>query len=970
MTTKLKKTSLFSRIQLRILMPFVLSFLLIITLSVFGVNYLQKANETTFLHAEKNQITNSFVNSINQDSELQHGLIELIKTNKEIQQAWLSRDFQLLTNLSEPIFEKLKSNHKITHFYFHNTDKTNFLRAHRKQQRGDLIKRYTLEKAYQTGRPYSGLEFGEKGLFVLRVVHPWYINQELIGYIELGKEINHLIDKVAEINNSHLALIIDKGFLNNIKSKSNTPLQKVLAENNFENKPFVIYSSAFDLKKIIDDSGIDYKEIEEKYSKRFQSGNKDYYASTFSIKNTEGKNVGQMLFSIDISELQKKKYELLKIIFSIIFIVALIIVTFYFRYSRRLQNYLSDIYSQLELEISAHEETEIKLEEYTKELEVTVEERTRELVVTNDELKKDIELRKKTEQEFKNSEKKYRVLFEKTPDAILIIDNNEFVDCNDATVKMLRYKNKKELLMTHPSVLSPPTQPDGRESWEKAEAMISIAFKNGSHRFEWEHKRADGEVFPVEVLLTSIPVGDRNILYTVWRDITERKRDEKTIKHQAYYDSLTNLPNRSLLRDRLQQAIIHSNRYKNNGAVLYLDLDQFKKINDSLGHSVGDSLLIEVSNRIECLLREGDTAARLGGDEFIILLPELQSNESSYTYAEKVANKIKLAINEPFHIDQYELKVSTSIGISVFTGKNESVDDVLQHADTAMYRAKSDGRNSIRFFLPSMQAEVVKRLNLEQDLSDALDNEELYMCYQPQYSEDHKLFGVEALIRWEHPERGNISPLDFIPIAEDMGLIIPIGNWVLGRAMSDIRSLTNEMSINPPLNLSINLSPHQFSQEDFILNIKSSIVENNFPANYLTLEITENVIIHNIEDTIKKCQLLNESGINISLDDFGTGYSSLGHLKQLPINELKIDRSFIRDIEIDKNDAILVETIISMAHHFDLKIVAEGVETLEQLNFLRNHGCNAYQGYYFSKPLIIEELRDYYIKSEQNEKSA
>lgn len=964
MIAKLIKTSLFTRIRLRILVPFVLSFFIVISLSIFAVGYLQKLNEALFLETAKSEIFKSFNNSMEQDIELLNGLIDMVKLNKDIQSAWIKKDRKLLISLVDNIFNNIKTNHNITHFYFHSMNRINFLRLHRQSQYGDLIKRYTLQKAFETGLPYAGLEFGEKGLFVLRVVHPWYINGELVGYIELGKEINHIIEKVAEIHGSFLGFIIDDRYLSNIEYKSNTPLQKILTAEMDNDDLVVMYTTHDEINKYIKNKNITYESIANGHSGQYQFGKNKYYFSTFRIKNAEEKNVGHMLFVIDITDLEQKKYFVLKTILSVIFVVALLIFLFYYRYSSRLQRYLSDIYSKLEVEIDSRKRTEKKLEKYAKELETMVDERTRELLIINDELKKDIELRKRTEENFEKSEKKYRVLFEKTPDAILIIDDNKFVDCNDATVKMLKYKNKEELLMAHPSALSPLTQPDGRESWEKAEEMIAVAFKNGSHRFEWDHKRADGEVFPVEVLLTSIPVGDRNILYTVWRDITERKRDEKIIMRQAYYDALTNLPNRTLLRDRLQQAIIHANRYKNHGAILFLDLDQFKKINDSLGHSIGDSLLIEVANRIEEALREGDTAARLGGDEFIILLSDLPGNENSYSIAEKVAEKIKRTINQPYNIEQYELKVSTSIGISIFTGKNESVDDILQHADTAMYRAKSDGRNAIRFFLPSMQAEVLKRLSLEKDLGDAFENEELYLCYQPQYSTEHKLIGVEALIRWEHSTRGHISPLDFIPIAEEIGLIIPISEWVLNKAMTDMRSMVSLSKINVPMRLSINLSPYQFRQEDFILGIKRAIIKNNFPPDLLTLEITENVIIDNIEDTIKKCLQLKDIGIHISLDDFGTGYSSLGYLKQLPINELKIDKSFVQDIEIDKNDAILVETIISMAHHFKLKIVAEGVETIEQLNFLKNHNCDAYQGYYFSKPLLIEDLKERYLKSE------
>lgn len=975
MVNQLRKSHLFTSIRYRILAPFIICFLIIVSLVIFSINYLETINENIFLEGTKKEIFNTFQVALDKDVELQDGLIELIQSDKDIQRAWLNRDRNSLLRLTKPIFDYIKTKHHINHFYFHDLNKINFLRVHRPNHHGDKIDRYTLQQAYETGLSSNGLEFGAMNYFVLRVVHPWFIEGKLAGYIELGEEINHLIDKVAKIHNYNLALIIDKDFLNNIKNRAYSPLQKVIAEKGSTNKLIIMHSTYNGFKdNRFKDILQDYQNSQEpgksNYSNIHQSGGHSYFSSAFPVNNVEQQNVGHMLYSIDITELEENKSFLLKMLLTFIFVVTALILFFYYWYSGKLQKFLSRIFNRLEQEIESRKKTEEKLETYTEELETIVVERTNELVAANDKLKKDIELRKKTEEEFKKSERKYRVLFEKTPDAILIIDNNSFVDCNDATVKMLRYKNKEELLMTHPSELSPPVQPDGRESWEKAEEMMAIAFKNGSHRFEWDHKRADGEVFPVEVLLTSIPVGDRNILYTVWRDITERKKDERTIRHQAYYDALTNLPNRALLRDRLHQAVIHAKRYKNHGAVMFLDLDQFKKINDSLGHSVGDSLLIEVSNRIKGILREEDTAARFGGDEFIILLPGLPDNDNSFTFAEKVAEKIKSAINAPFNIDHYELKISSSIGISIFKGENESVDDILRHADTAMYRAKSDGRNVIRFFLPSMQAEVVKRLNLEKDLSDAFEKEELYLCYQPQYSAENKLYGVEALIRWKHPTRGHISPLDFIPIAEEIGLIIPISEWVLNQAMTDMRSMVSLSKTRTPMRLSVNLSPYQFRQDDFILSIKKAIVKNDFPAELLTLEITENVIIDNIEDTIQKCKQLKDIDIHISLDDFGTGYSSLGYLKQLPINELKIDKSFIQDIEKDNNDIILVQTIISMAHHFNLKIIAEGVETIEQLNFLMANNCDAYQGYYFSKPLVIDELSELYLKSRQNILSA
>ncbi len=982
---RFRNINLLMNIRRRVILPFLITFVIILGTAFAAVNYMQHVNEETFYQQQRQEIEVAFKNAIDTRVNFMHALVDFVSDNRQIQQAWLDKDRDALIELSSNNFQHIRYEHNITHFYFHNIDKTNFLRMHRSYQYGDKIERYTLDMAEASGKSASGLEFGELGLFVLRVVYPWYIDDQLVGYIEMGEEIELLIDALASINNVNMAIVIDTEVQSTIRNKSKLPLRELIDDHTqIENELIVLHSTDQQLAEYIysishthltSEHGTSAAHLHDHndtpdggrsvnlghWSDFYSLNQRSFFVSAIDIFNAEKRSVGHIVFNKDITDIEHTKRLLFSTTFIAVLLVALICCLFYFWYSGKLQHYLKEIYVALDDEVGKRRKSEEKLANYSRELEMQVEQRTQELVKTNIELEKDIELRKKTEEDFRKSETKYRTLFEKTPEATLLIDGNNFVDCNDATVDMLRYKSKDEVLNSHPSVLSPNFQPDGRESREKAEEMMQIAFENGSHRFEWDHKRANGEVFPVEVLLTSIPMGNRNVLYTVWRDISDRRKSEETIKHQAYYDSLTNLPNRILLNDRLQQAIIHANRYKNHGAVMFLDLDKFKNVNDSLGHSIGDALLVEVADRIQSCLREGDTAARLGGDEFVVLLPDLPQDENAYTYAEKVAEKIKNVIFQPLSIEHYELKISTSIGISLFGGKNEAIDDLLRHADTAMYRAKEDGRNAIRFFLPSMQAEVLKRLTLEKELTDALDKQEFKLHYQPQYTAEQNLFGVEALVRWQHPKHGMVPPLEFIEVAEEIGLIIPLSNWIMKKAMTDIRDLMQLSGSDSTIRLAINLSPFQFLQEDLIDHIERSLEKTGFSANLLTLEITENAIINDIEDTIVKCTELQNIGIDIALDDFGTGYSSLSYLKRLPINEIKIDRSFVRDIETDPNDAILVESIISMGQHFGLDIVAEGVETLEQLNFLRNQNCDAYQGYYFSKPLAIEELKELYL---------
>lgn len=955
-----------TRLRSKLLFPFIISNLIIISMALYTISYFERLHETDFQNTKRVDIINNFDKVVNDSTELHHALFNLIQSNRDVREAWLAKDLLALLRVTDPLFIYLREQHKVTHFYFHNLDKTVFLRLHEKEIWGDNISRVTMQTAAASGKPASDIEYGEKGAFVLRTVFPWYVDEKLIGYIELGEELDGILSQVAAMSSVDMALAVNKSLKPVIETRSRSPLKSEFTLGQQDTDLVFLYATSETVADTYLQVYSSFAQISDTELHQLEHDDRVLLSSAFPVRNAAGEKQAYIIFSSDISDFVKSEEALLKSIASIIVLISVLLIAFYYFYTGRLQSYFSEIYNKLNYEIKARMDSEVKLEIYSRQLEDEVEQRTEELTRTNKELERDIELRKITEENFRRSEDKYRTLFEKTPEATLIIDGNNFVDCNDATVKMLRYSTKEELLMTHPSELSPPKQPDGRESWEKAEEMMKLAFSYGSHRFEWDHKRADGEVFPVEVLLTSIPIGDRQVLYTVWRDITDRKKDEETIRRQAFYDSLTGLPNRVLLHDRLQQAVIHANRFKTHGAVFFMDLDQFKKINDSLGHSVGDSLLIEVANRITSCLRESDTAARLGGDEFVVLLPDLPADENSYNYAEKVAEKIKNAINQTFNIEQYEIKISTSIGISLFAGKNEQIDDILRHADTAMYRAKDDGRNSIRFFLPSMQAEVVKRLNMEKELVDAFENGELELYYQPQYSLHHDLYGVEALLRWQHNTRGFIPPLQFISIAEEIGLIVPMSHWILKKAMQDMQEImhSNKRGLNKTMRLSINLSPLQFLQDDFILSIRKALDETRFPAHLLTLEITENVIINNVDDTVAKCYQLKEMGIHISLDDFGTGYSSLSYLKKLPINELKIDRSFIRDIETDSNDSILVESIISLAHHFNLALVAEGVETLEQLNFLMNHDCDAYQGYYFSKPVTICDLADLFIKQQ------
>lgn len=437
----------------------------------------------------------------------------------------------------------------------------------------------------------------------------------------------------------------------------------------------------------------------------------------------------------------------------------------------------------------------------------------------------------------------------------------------------------------------------------------------------------------------------------------ERVVAKETIQYQAYYDSLTDLPNRRLLIERLDQEIARSIRHGHIGAVLFLDLDHFKTINDSLGHAVGDKLLQEVARRIRRRLRAEDTAARLGGDEFVILLSEVGDTPVDVMdNVMKLADTILRLLEQPLQIDGQELHITGSMGIAIFPLSEANSDQLLQKSDVAMYEAKQAGRNAVRIFQPEMQRTVDERTATEKGLRRALAEDELELYFQPQVDEEDNILGLEALLRWNHPAKGVIAPNEFMPIAESTALVLQIGDWVLNTACKHL----SEINADGELTMSINISPRQFGEPEFVDKVKKAIAGNGVNPENVQLEITEGTLIKNIETAIVKMQRLKAIGVGFSIDDFGTGYSSLSYLKRLPVDILKIDKSFVLDIDEDENDAVIVETIIAMAKHIEVDVVAEGVENAKILDHLKSRGCRKFQGFHFAKPMPINKLIDRY----------
>ncbi|MDB5840195.1 MAG: domain S-box-containing protein/diguanylate cyclase protein, partial [Herminiimonas sp.] len=476
---------------------------------------------------------------------------------------------------------------------------------------------------------------------------------------------------------------------------------------------------------------------------------------------------------------------------------------------------------------------------------------------------------------------------------------------------------------------------------------------------ELRKRRKDGSKVMVESHWTLVRDDNEKpqSVLAIETDITHRKAAERAIEDLAFFDPLTRLPNRRLLLDRLQHALATSRRTHHAGALLFIDLDNFKSLNDTLGHDKGDLLLQHVARRLEtCVPRKSDTVARLGGDEFVVMLEDLSENrEDAATQAESVGEKILTAFNQSFRLNSHEYHTTPSIGITLFDNRISNIDELLKQADLAMYQAKAAGRNTIRFFDPDMQIVVSARVELESDLRQGLQQHQFFLHYQRQTDSDGVTIGVEALVRWRHPRRGLVSPALFIPLAEETGQILGLGQWVLETACRQIadwakRPETSRMTV------AVNVSARQFRQPDFVGQALAILNNTGADPQKLKLELTESLLVANVDNVVAKMCALKAVGVGFALDDFGTGYSSLSYLKRLPLDQLKIDQSFVRDVLTDPNDAAIARTILVLGQSLGLDIIAEGVETADQRDFLAQHGCHIYQGYFFGRPLPAEHF--------------
>ncbi len=577
----------------------------------------------------------------------------------------------------------------------------------------------------------------------------------------------------------------------------------------------------------------------------------------------------------------------------------------------------------------------------------------------------------------RESEALYRYIVDRSPDIVFLLNNEGmFSFSNSQMESLLGYDSGQLLGLPFVQLLEKPHRQvlelfDSSNVPVSAEGVHNIELCLNHHSDSGDKKYFELTLFPVQTdimgvvsnLEFSSSASDRVTagggdafagFYGTARDITERKKSERLIRFQAYHDLLTELPNRSLFNDRLKLAIAHARRHSQMLAVMFLDLDRFKSVNDTFGHAVGDRLLKTVVNRLQKCLREGDTLSRFGGDEFVLLLPEVNGEEVVQSIAEKIIKTVK----QPFELEGQDVFVGISIGVALYPEYGGNLDALIKNADIAMYQAKKRGKNGYCLFNEAMSSDISHSIKLESELHRALENDELRVFYQPQLcAKTQTIVGVEALVRWQHPERGLVPPGEFIALAEETKLIVEIGEWVLQRACQEVKSWMDQGV--GPIRLAVNFSSLQVERPNLVDTVIDTLERYQFPPRYFELEITESVMMNDLEGMVSKLQKLADYGVEVAIDDFGTGYSSLSYLHRLPIHTVKVDQSFVRNIQTPDVEVSIVNAICAMAHGLKLKIIAEGVETQIQHDYLSNLGCEEMQGYLISRPLPGDEVLDF-----------
>ncbi|GAO35240.1 hypothetical protein SCT_0624 [Sulfuricella sp. T08] len=921
-------------LKAHILLP--LALVLAILLGAFHYSLYQHAKtdaDRDFVHLLQ-AAKNYYDRALTGRSEKLGGTLEAILRDEPLQAALRAHDRNALQKRSTPLFKALHDQYGITHFYFEDTARVNLLRVHQPERYGDTINRYTTLAAEKTGKITSGVELGPIGTFTLRVVAPMYDSHGLIGYVELGEEIEGVLQGVHDIIGTDLALFIDKRFL--VRKDWESGMRMLKRNADWDRLPdAAIIHQTLDLPReallrLLSGGG------QPDSITNLNLGNKRYHVGMIPVEDATGRKVGSLLMLQDMS-LKFREMEVTLRNLSLFYLAlggtlfalfALII----HRVERRLEHSRQQVITQGEERVALQAKHIAELQDEQDRLQ-------------------------RTQEELQQSQGKLRLsaqVFENSTEGIVITDTHaNILQVNRAFAAITGY-SEEEVAGKNINILH-----SGRHGPNFYQAMWSSLVEFGYWQGEIWNRRKNGEIYPewLTLIATRDEQGETIHYIGVFADLTEKKQTEARAHYFANYDTNTDLPNRLLLGKHLQQEL---ERAKGNGwqvALLYLDLDRFKTINDTLGHRIGDKLLKAVAERIGHMVRDIDIIGRLSSDEFTIVLSDVGNRQN----AEQVAKKILDAMNQPFEMEGQEVFITPSIGIALYPQDAVSQEDLIRNADAAMAHIKAQGGNGFHFYSSDMAA-TPQRLALETSLRRALERNEFVLRYQPQVSlRSGRIIGMEALLRWQHPERGLVSPGEFIPLLEETGMIVAVGDWVLRTACAQ-NSAWMAAGL-PPLRMAVNLSARQFRQRDLIESVNQALQNTGLAPEHLELEITESIMIQDLQTTITTLNQLHALGIQISIDDFGTGYSSLSYLKRLPISKIKIDQSFIRDICTDPDDEAIANAVISLGHNLKMQVIAEGVETLEQLEQLRAQGCDEIQGYYFSRPLPAEAFAQLVRKS-------
>ncbi len=904
----MSKNSDLTRIKRPVLLPLAVTFIILTSAFLASILWIEQEHAREKFLSLKSSIEASFLRKLDDEAALLSSHLFFISNSSCFQNAWRSQDRQALLACSRPVFQQMQAFFQVSELNYITDDFNYFLRVNEPSRYGDSERGRVVHRAANTGELSYGLELSQRGQLLLVIAKPWHIENSTPGFIEMEIDISDVVYEVATVPNVDLFAFIEKKKINRAlwtqeASLSGSDYGWEFLENHIvtigDPLSFPYKQKHFFDGHIIEDEepAISYRDKERSYS-----------LGKFPLLDEAGRYIGHIGIILDNTEGQIAIWGLLGR-FLILFLVAGgILFLLFVRYLGRIDLRLATVYHDLNQEITERKRMEISL----RKLSSAVEQGASAVVITTDQ-----------------GEIEYV--------------NPRFSEVTGYSLDEIRGKTPRILR-------SGETQADRyKDLWNTILA--------GRHWVgDLHNRKKSGELYWSHLSISPITTDSGKITnyVAVSEDVTELKSAHEQMERMAFYDTLTELPNRRLFKDRLEWAIKDASRKGSSVALLFLDLDHFKHVNDTLGHEAGDLLLKSVARTLTKSVRGNDTVARLGGDEFTILLTDIQNPSA----ARKVAEKILQSLRSPVYLEGKEVTITTSIGITLGPEDGIHASTLMKYADLAMYKAKEKGRKNYQFYTSAMNDEVQQRVRIERELTSALENSEFRLFYQPLIRiHDRKMVGMEALIRWQHPKRGLLSPYEFLTVAEETGLINSIGDWVLRQACQDTTDLHRDGYGD--IVVSVNLAASQFRDVHLPKTISGILTEKSVESRWLDLEITESILMENTDQVVKTLQHLKALGVTLSVDDFGTGYSSLSYLKRFPVDRLKVDRSFVQDIPGDRNDVEITAAIIAMSHKLNLQVVAEGVETAEQFEFLQQNACDICQGYMFSEPVPINKLRQY-----------